>query len=75
MVPQVATYRARSMTLAHGTRDAPVCTHTATHAPCAALYAATHAPCAAVLYTSDLTAYSNMYMVEIGSFDELPDLE
>ena len=29
----------------------------------------------AVLYTSDLTAYSNMYLVEIGDFDELPDLE
>ena len=31
--------------------------------------------CAAVLYTSDLTAYSNMYLVEVGEFDELPDLE
>jgi hypothetical protein len=29
----------------------------------------------AVLYTSDLTAYSNMYLVEVGEFDELPDLE
>ena len=29
----------------------------------------------AVLYTSDLTGYSNLYMVEIGDFDELPDLE
>jgi oligogalacturonide lyase len=29
----------------------------------------------AVLYTSDLTAYSNMYLVEVGVFDELPDLE
>ena len=29
----------------------------------------------AVLYTSDLTAYSNMYLVEIGNFDMLPDLE
>jgi hypothetical protein len=29
----------------------------------------------AVLYTSDLTAYSNLYLVEIGEFDELPDLE
>ena len=29
----------------------------------------------AVLYTSDLTAYSNMYLVEVGAFDELPDLE
>ena len=29
----------------------------------------------AVLYTSDLTGYSNMYLVEIGHFDELPDLE
>ncbi|MBN1312601.1 MAG: PD40 domain-containing protein [Anaerolineae bacterium] len=27
-----------------------------------------------VLYTSDLTAYSNMYLVEVGDFDELPDL-
>jgi oligogalacturonide lyase len=25
-----------------------------------------------ILYTSDLTAYSNMYMVEIGDFEELP---
>jgi len=25
-----------------------------------------------ILYTSDLTAYSNMYLVEIGDFDELP---
>jgi hypothetical protein len=29
----------------------------------------------AVLYTSDLTRYSNMYLVEVGEFDELPDLE
>ena len=29
----------------------------------------------AVLYTSDLTAYSNMYLVEVGDFDELPDLQ
>jgi hypothetical protein len=29
----------------------------------------------AVLYTSDWTAYSNMYLVEVGEFDELPDLE
>jgi len=29
----------------------------------------------AVLYTSDLTAYSNMYLVEVGEFDELPDLK
>ena len=29
----------------------------------------------AVLYTSDLTGYSNMYLVEIGEFDDLPDLE
>jgi len=29
----------------------------------------------AVLYTSDLTGYSNMYLVEVGEFDELPDLE
>jgi oligogalacturonide lyase len=29
----------------------------------------------AVLYTSDLTAYSNIYLVEVGEFDELPDLE
>ena len=29
----------------------------------------------AVLYASDLTAYSNMYMVEVGDFDELPDIE
>ena len=28
----------------------------------------------AVLYTSDLTAYSNMYLVEVGQFEELPDL-
>jgi oligogalacturonide lyase len=28
-----------------------------------------------VLYTSDLTAYSNMYLVEVGDFDQLPDLE
>ena len=28
----------------------------------------------AVLYTSDLTAYSNMYLVGVGDFDELPDL-
>ena len=27
-----------------------------------------------VLYTSDLTGYSNMYLVEIGDFDTLPDL-
>ena len=29
----------------------------------------------AVLYTSDLTSYSNMYLVEVGEFEELPDLE
>mgnify|MGYP000329027108 CR=1 FL=1 len=29
----------------------------------------------AVFCTSDLTAYSNLYLVEIGEFDELPDLE
>jgi hypothetical protein len=29
----------------------------------------------AVLYTSDLTGYSNRYLVEVGEFDELPDLE
>jgi oligogalacturonide lyase len=29
----------------------------------------------AVLSTSDLTAYSNMYLVEVGAFDELPDLQ
>ena len=29
----------------------------------------------AVLYTSDLTGYSNMYLVEVGEFDQLPDLE
>ena len=29
----------------------------------------------AVLYTSDLTAYSNMYLVDVGEFEELPDLE
>ena len=29
----------------------------------------------AVLYTSDLTAYSNMYLVEVGEFEELPELE
>ncbi|MFN2285964.1 MAG: oligogalacturonate lyase family protein, partial [Anaerolineae bacterium] len=28
----------------------------------------------AVLYTSDLTAYSNMYLVEIGDFEDLPEL-
>jgi hypothetical protein len=28
----------------------------------------------AVLYTSDLTGYSNMYLVEVGEFDKLPDL-
>jgi oligogalacturonide lyase len=28
----------------------------------------------AVLYTSDLTGYSNLYRVEIGDFDDLPDL-
>ena len=27
-----------------------------------------------ILYTSDLTSYSNMYLVEIGDFDTLPDL-
>jgi hypothetical protein len=29
----------------------------------------------AVLYTSDLTAYSNMYLVEVGEFEELPELK
>jgi oligogalacturonide lyase len=29
----------------------------------------------AVLYTSDLTSYSNMYLVEVGDLNELPDLE
>ncbi|MCG8481163.1 MAG: oligogalacturonate lyase family protein [Spirochaetales bacterium] len=28
-----------------------------------------------ILYTSDLTAYSNMYLVEIGNFEELPLLD
>ena len=28
----------------------------------------------AVLYTSDLTGYANMYLVEVGDFEELPDL-
>ncbi len=28
-----------------------------------------------VLYTSDLTAYSNMYLVEVGDFESLPELE
>jgi oligogalacturonide lyase len=28
----------------------------------------------AVLYSSDLTAYSNMYLVEVGDFEELPEL-
>jgi oligogalacturonide lyase len=28
----------------------------------------------AVLYTSDLTAYSNMYLVEVGEFEDLPEL-
>ena len=27
-----------------------------------------------VLYSSDLTSYSNMYLVEVGDFDDLPDL-
>jgi oligogalacturonide lyase len=27
-----------------------------------------------VLYSSDLTAYSNMYLVQVGDFDELPNL-
>ncbi len=27
-----------------------------------------------VLYTSDLTAYSNMYLVEVGDFEDLPEL-
>lgn len=30
---------------------------------------------ASILYTSDLTAYSNMYLVEIGDFEELPILD
>jgi oligogalacturonide lyase len=29
----------------------------------------------AVLYSSDLTAYSNMYLVEIGDFETLPEIE
>ena len=29
----------------------------------------------AVLYTSDLTAYSDMYLVEVGDFDDFPDLK
>jgi oligogalacturonide lyase len=29
----------------------------------------------AVLYTSDLTRYSNVYLVEVGDFDDLPELE
>jgi hypothetical protein len=48
---------------------------TAAHLRSDALYATTHALCAAVLYTSDLTAYSNLYLVGIGMFDQLPDLE
>ena len=28
----------------------------------------------AVLYTLDLTSYSNMYLVEVGEFEGLPDL-
>ncbi len=28
----------------------------------------------AVLYSSDLTSYSNMYMVEVGDFDDLPEV-
>jgi len=28
-----------------------------------------------VLYTSDLTGYSNMYLVEVGDFDDLPELK
>ena len=28
----------------------------------------------AVLYTSDLTAYSNMYLVKVGEFEDLPEL-
>jgi hypothetical protein len=62
---QFRLFRARSTTS----------THTAAHLRSDALYVATHASCAAVLYTSDLTAYSNMYLVEVGEFDELPDLE
>ena len=27
-----------------------------------------------VLYSSDLTSYSNMYLVEVGDFDDLPDI-
>ena len=27
-----------------------------------------------ILYTSDLTGYSNLYLVDVGNFDELPDL-
>lgn len=27
-----------------------------------------------VLYTSDLTSYSNMYLVDVGDFDELPEM-
>ncbi len=27
-----------------------------------------------ILYTSDVTGYSNMYLVELRPFDELPDL-
>ncbi|NKB70674.1 MAG: oligogalacturonide lyase [Candidatus Latescibacteria bacterium] len=29
----------------------------------------------AVLYSSDLTSYANMYLVEIGDFNDLPDLD
>ena len=27
-----------------------------------------------VLYTSDLTGYANLYLVEVGCFDDLPEL-
>jgi oligogalacturonide lyase len=27
-----------------------------------------------ILYTSDLTGYSNLYLLDVGSFDDLPDL-
>jgi hypothetical protein len=29
----------------------------------------------AALYTSSKPTYTNMYLVEVGEFDELPDLE
>jgi hypothetical protein len=51
-------------------------TRTARHRRCTTERALRFTPDGkAVLYTSDLTAYSNMYLVEVGEFDELPELE